>query len=176
MSRRGVLPSGRHCTESPCATTGMPQSFSLRQAHAPALPPLCSWLDALSHRLCRLQRAPAGLRSFPTFSRHLCPCVRGPLPRRLLRCLSPFLPPSHRPSPRADQVGAPQSPCSDCSTAPIARLQSCLHVQARRWAHHPGRSYRYGSRRRAAVVSPSEPLVVCYLPTPRLCSPSASGN
>jgi hypothetical protein len=169
MSRRGVLPSGRHCTESPFATTGITQSFSLLQAHAPDLTPLCSLLDALSHSLCRLQRAPAGLRSFPTFSLHICPCVLGPLPRRLLRCLYPFLPPRHRPSPRADQVGAPQSPCSDFSTAPIARLQSFLDVQARRFAHHPGRSYRYGIRRRAAVVSPSEHLVVCYLPTPRIC-------
>jgi hypothetical protein len=32
------------------------------------------------------------------------------------------------------------------------------------------------SARRAAVVSPSEPLVGRYLPTPRICSPSASGH
>ena len=40
----------------------------------------------------------------------------------------------------------------------------------------PRCSYRYGFRRRAAVVSPSEPLVVCSLPTPRIYSPSASGH
>jgi len=58
----------------------------------------------------------------------------------------------------------------------MSGLQSCLHVQARRCAHHTGRSYRYGIRRMAAVVSPSEPLVVRDLPTPRICYPSASGH
>ena len=58
-------------------------------------------------------------------------------------------------------------------------LRGCSHslpVQARRCAHHPGRSYRDGFCRRAAVVSPSEPLTVCSLPVPRICLPSASGN
>jgi hypothetical protein len=32
------------------------------------------------------------------------------------------------------------------------------------------------ARRMAAVTFPSEPLVVCYLPTPRICLPSASGH
>jgi len=50
----------------------------------------------------------------------------------------------------------------------FSRLQSFTHVQAHRFAHHPGRSYRYGLRRRAAVVFPSEHLVVRYLPTPRI--------
>ena len=120
--------------------------------------------------------APAGRRTFPTLSLRICPCVLGPLPRRLVRCVYPFLPPSHRPSPRSDQVGAPQSPCSDFSTAPFSRLQSFPHVQARRYAHHPGRSYRYGHVRRAAVVFTSEPLMVRYLPTPRICLPSESGH
>ena len=31
-------------------------------------------------------------------------------------------------------------------------------------------------RRMAAVTFPSEPLVGCYLPPPRICLPSASGN
>ena len=57
-----------------------------------------------------------------------------------------------------------------------SRLPSCTQVQARRLAHHPGRSSRYGHVRRAAVVSPSEPLVVRYLPTPRLGLPSDAGH
>jgi hypothetical protein len=96
--------------------------------------------------LCRLLSAPAGRRTFPTLSLRICPCVLGPLPRWLLRCSYPFLPSRHRPSPRSDRVGAPQCPCSDFSTAPFSRLQSFTDVQARRCAHHPGRSYRYGTR------------------------------
>jgi len=126
--------------------------------------------------LCRLRSAPAGRRTFPTLSLRILPCVLGPLPRRLLRCIDPFLPPRHRPSPREDRVGAPQSPCSDFSTAPFSRLQSFADVQARRFARHPDRSYRYGIHRMAAVASTSEPLTVCYLPVPRICSPSESGH
>ena len=51
----------------------------------------------------------------------------------------------------------------------FSRLQSFAHVQARRFARHPDRSYRYGLHRMAAVTFPSEPLTVCYLPVPRIC-------
>jgi hypothetical protein len=61
------------------------------------------------------------------------------------------------------------NPFSDFRREPISRLQSFADVQARRFAYHPGRSYRYGVHRMAAVVSPSEPLVGRYLPTPRIC-------
>ena len=37
-----------------------------------------------------------------------------------------------------------QDPCSDFSTVAISGLQSFLYVQARGFARHPGRSYRYG--------------------------------
>ena len=161
---------------APSHQISITQSALLLWAHAPDLNPLCASLDALSHSLCRLLRAPAGRRPFPTFSLRICPYVLGPLPRRLLRCIYPFLPPRHRPSPRSDRVGAPQRPCSDFSTAPVSRLQSFHNVQARRYAHHPGRSYRYGVHRMAAVVCTSERLVVRYLPTPRICLPSEPGN
>jgi hypothetical protein len=126
--------------------------------------------------LCRVRSAPAGRRTFPTLSLRICPYVLGPLPRWLVRCSYPFLPSRQRPSPRSDRVGAPPCPCSDFSTAPFSGLQSFAHVQARRCAHHPGRSSRYGIHRRAAVVSTSEPLVGRYLPTPRICLPSESGH
>jgi hypothetical protein len=126
--------------------------------------------------LCRLLSAPAGRRTFPTLSLRICPCVLGPLPRQLVECIYPFLPPRHRPSPRSDQVGASHGPYSDFSTAPFSRLQSFLPVQAHRFARHPDRSYRYGFHRRAAVTFPSEPLMGCYLPMPRICSPSESGH
>src|SRR5262249_30922421 len=61
-----------------------------------------------------------------------------------------------------------------CRTATSVRrafsgLQSFAHVQARRFARHPDRSYRYSVYRMAAVTFTSEPLVGCYLPTPRIC-------
>ena len=120
--------------------------------------------------------SPGWEEDLPDVTLHIFPCVLGPLPRQLVECIYPFLPPRLRPSPREDRVGAQQHPYSDFRTAPFSRLQSFLHVQARRYAHHPGRSYRYGYIRMAAVVSPSEPLVVRDLPTPRICLPSESGN
>ena len=60
--------------------------------------------------LCRLLSAPAGRRTFPTLSLRIFPCVLGPLPRRLVWCIYPFLPPRQRPSPRSDRVGAPPMP------------------------------------------------------------------
>jgi len=120
--------------------------------------------------------SPGWEEDLPDVTLHIFPYVLGPLPRQLVECIYPFLPPRLRPSPREDRVGAPHHPYSDFSTARFSRLQSFTHVQARRYAHHPGRSYRYGHIRMAAVVSPSEPLVVRYLPTPRICLPSESGN
>jgi len=144
----------------------------MRQSSTLPLPTDSPWTTGL----CRLLSAPAGPRTFPTLSLRILPCVLGPLPRQLVWCMYPFLPTRHRPSPRSDRVGAQQSPYSDFSTAPFSRLQSFRHVQAHRFARHPDRSYRYGLHRMAAVTFPSEPLVGCYLPTPRICSPSASGH
>src|SRR5882724_988861 len=142
----------------------------MRQSSTLPLPTGSPWTTGL----CRLLSAPAGRRTFPTLSLRIFPCVLGPLPRQLVECIYPFLPPRHRPSPRSDRVGASQSPYSDFGTAPFSRLQSFLDVQAHRCAYHPGRSYRSGVRRMAAVVFTSEPLVVRYLPTPRICLPSES--
>jgi hypothetical protein len=183
-------PGAAKCPEPLCTSKALPRSSWSLRPRQQALPcchrsyglmrqssplSLPRWYPR-SVGLCRLLSAPAGRRTFPTLSLRILPCVLGPLPRRLLRCTCPFLPPRHRPSPRSDRVGAPQSPCSDFSTAPVSRLQSFAHVQARRCAHHPGRSYRCGEYRKAAVVSPSELLMVHYFPMPRICLPSESGN
>jgi hypothetical protein len=157
-------------------SAGVPPPSLLLRAHAPILTPPRASVVPSTPGLCRLLSAPAGRRTFPTFSLRILPCVLGPLPRLRVECLYPLLPPRHRPAPRSDQVGASQSPYSDCSTAPFSRLQSLLDGQAHRCARHPDRSYRYGSHRRAAVTLPSEPLVGRYLPTPRICLPSESGN
>jgi len=50
--------------------------------------------------LCRLLPAPAGRWPFPTLSLRVFPWMLGPVPRWLVRCFRPFLPPRHRPSPR----------------------------------------------------------------------------
>jgi hypothetical protein len=60
-----------------------------------------SWLGP-----CRLDHPRLVIRTFPTLSLRIFPCVLGPLPRQLVRCPYPFLPPRHRPSPREDRVGA----------------------------------------------------------------------
>ena len=183
-------PEAATCPEPLCMSEALPRSSwsqGPRQQALPCLPRSYGLMRQSStlplptdypraRGLCRLLSAPAGRRTFPTFSLRIFPCVLGPLPRQLVECIYPFLPPRHRPSPRSDQVGASQSPYSDCSTAPFSRLQSFLHVQAHRFACHPDRSYRYGIHRRATVTFPSEPLMGCYLPTPRICYPSESGN
>jgi hypothetical protein len=157
-------------------SVGVTPRSSLIRTHAPVLTPPAASVISSAGGSMQVAVSPCGEEDLPDVVLHICPCVRGPLPRRLLRCSYPFLPPRHRPSPRSDRVGAPQSPCSDFSTAPLSRLQSFAHVQVRRFARHPDRSYRYGIHRMAAVTFPSEPLMGCSLPTPRICLPSESGN
>jgi hypothetical protein len=149
---------------------------SLVRAHASVLNPPLAYGLPLVNGSVPVAVSPGWEEDLPDVALHIFPCVLGPLPRQLVWCAYPFLPTRQRPSPRSDRVGAQQHPYSDFSTARFSRLQSFTHVQARRCAHHPGRSYRYGQVRRAAVVSPSEPLVGRYLPTPRICLPSESGN
>lgn len=158
-----------HAMMSRTMSAGITPPSSLLRAHAPVLHPPRASVVPSTPGLCRLLSAPAGRRTFPTLSLRIFPCVLGPLPRRLVWCTYPFLPTRQRPSPRSDRVGAPQCPYSDFSTAPFSRLQSFAYVQARRFACHPDRSYRYGLHRMAAVTFPSEPLTVCYLPVPRIC-------
>src|SRR5712692_9001608 len=134
-----------------------PRSYGLmRRSSTLPLPTDDPW----STGLCRLLSAPAGRRTFPTFSLRLFPCVLGPLPRRLVWCTYPFLPTRQRPSPREDRVGAPPWPYSDFRTARLARLQSCTHVQAHRCARHPGRSYRHITLWQPWLLRPSLSRVV----------------
>jgi hypothetical protein len=157
-------------------SVGITPLSSLVRTHAPVLnPPTASVVPSDSGSV-QVAVSPCWEEDLPDVVLHICPCVLGPLPRQLVECIYPFLPPRHRPSPRSDRVGAQQSPYSDFSTAPFSRLQSFLDVQARRCARHPDRSYRYGIPRMAAVTFPSEPLMGCYLPMPRICLPSESGN
>jgi hypothetical protein len=154
----------------------LPPPASLLRAHAAVLhPPRASVLPT-PPGLCRWRSAPAGRRTCPPVSLRLRPGGRGPRPRPRVECLGPLRPPRQRPAPRAAQGGAAHSPCRDGRPAPCARLQSWRAGQARRGARHPERSSRDGIPCRAAVTLPSEPLLGCDLPRPRLCSPSASGH
>ena len=76
--------------------------------------------------LCRFSPVPAGCWPFPTLSLHVFPWMLGPIPRRLPRCLCPFLPRGLRPSPRFDGVGSPAIyPYSDFRTGNLFR--GCRH-------------------------------------------------
>src|SRR5262249_52390049 len=124
----------------------------------------------------RLLSALAGQRTCPTLSLRLLPGGLGPLPRRLVRCVYPFLPPRHRPSPRADRVGAPLWTVQRLPYGALfeaAGMRCCAGPQV---CSPPRSLLPLQQRRMAAVPFPSEPLVVCALPTPRICLPSASGH
>ena len=124
----------RHC----------PSLFATTDSSASPNPSPCLWTSPRSVGLCRLLSVPAGSRTFPTLSLRFFLYVPGPLPRLLLECIRPFLPPRHWPSPRWDRVGA--SLLSVLTTfrarAPISRLQSFASLQARRFACHSGRPHR----------------------------------
>jgi hypothetical protein len=80
---------------------------SLLRAHAPVLHPPRASVVASDTRSMQVAVSPCWEKDLPDVVLRILPCVLGPLPRRLLRCMYPFLPPRHRPSPRSDRVGAP---------------------------------------------------------------------
>jgi hypothetical protein len=77
-----------------------PFFFATTDSSANPKPSLCLWVSPRSAGLCRLLSAPAGSRTFPTLSLQILLHVPGPLPRLLLECSRPFLPPRLWPSPR----------------------------------------------------------------------------
>jgi hypothetical protein len=119
-------------------------------------------LIALGTSLCRLPRAPAADRTFPTLSLQIVFHMPGPLPRRLPWCSYPFLPTERRPSRHYNPVGAPHHPYSNFRTGHFSRLQSFDDLQACRFARHPGCSHRSASHW-AAVAFTSPPISVRYL-------------
>jgi hypothetical protein len=165
-----------HVMVSRTMAVGITPPSSLLRAHAPVLLPPHVLVIPSTPGLCRLLSAPAGRRTFPTLSLRLCPCVLGPLPRRLVRCVDPLLPPRPRPSPRAAQGGAPRCPIQrlpDGALCEAAVMRCCAGPPV---CSPPRSLLPLPHRRMAAVTFPSEPLVGCYLPTPRIGLPSASGN
>jgi len=104
--------------------------------------------------------------------RYLCasfPACLDPYPGSLSGAYTRYFPPNIGLPPVRTGSALSNVRAATSARGLISGLQSFSHVQARRFAHHPGRSYPTTIRRRAAVVSTSEPLVVCYLPTPRIC-------
>ena len=92
----------------------LPRSYGLMRQTLILPPPR---LPSRLVGLCRLSPVPAERWPFPTLSLHVLPWMLGPIPRRLLRCLCPFLPRGLRPSPRFDGVGSPAiHPYSDFRT------------------------------------------------------------
>ena len=114
-----------HVMVSRTMSVGITPPSSLLRAHAPVLPPPHGSVIPATPGLCRLRSAPAGSRTFPTLSLRICPCVLGPLPRRLVRCPYPLLPSRQRPSPRSDRVGAP--PCTVQRLQYGALFRGCSH-------------------------------------------------
>jgi len=98
---------------------------SLLRAHAPGPHPPPPWLSPRMVGLCRLSPVPAGWWPFPTLSLQVFPWMPGPLPRRLLWCLYPFLPKGLRPSPRYDKVGDLATPMQQLQHGAIFR--GCRH-------------------------------------------------
>jgi hypothetical protein len=145
----------------------LPRSYGLMRQTLILPPPQ---LPSRLVGLCRLSPVPAGCWPFPTLSLQVFPWMLGPIPRRLLRCLCPFLPRGLRPSPRFDGVGSPQFTRTATSARKVfSGLQAFLYVQASKFARHPGRSDRYHHRRMAAVAFTSEHRIVRYLSIRRIC-------
>ena len=102
MHERGVTAlASRSRRES----AGVTPPSSLILAHAPDRQPPVGFGFPGPSGLCRLLRAPAGRRPFPTLSlRSLHGCL-GPYPVAIKRCISPLLPARHRPLLRVKKIG-----------------------------------------------------------------------
>ena len=107
--------------------------------------------------LCRLRRAPAGVRPFPTLSLRSWYRRLGPYPATVPRCFRPFLPAELRPRQRVKQLGPWDAPatqlyagrnfgaatirsCSGSATRLAHRLlrRSEIHVPAAAGPYTPG--------------------------------------
>jgi hypothetical protein len=79
----------------------------------------------LTASLCRLLRAPAGSRRFPTLSlQSLYRCL-GPYPAAFFWCSCPFLPRRQRPHVSGNTFGTLKIPCHAASTGRLFR--GCTH-------------------------------------------------
>jgi hypothetical protein len=137
---QGVTPPG---VTSQVTCKGITLSSSLIRAHAPdQLPPTRFGLGLAQCVLagcCQplLEDGPSRRYLRKSFPRCL-----DPYPGGTLWCIRPFLPIEHRPSPPFYRVGSHTNRRATSLREFISGLQSFRHVQAPRFARHPGRSYR----------------------------------
>ena len=100
--RAGVT-SPRHGSEPVSPSIALALSLPTSSCAGPLPQPRVS---PCASGLCRLLRAPAGDRPFPTLSLRIVLSVLGHLPRLLSWCSYPFLPTRRRPSRNPQPVGA----------------------------------------------------------------------
>ena len=113
-------------------SVGVTPLSSLVRTHAPVLNPPSAAVVPSASGSVQVAVSPCWEEDFPDVVLRIFLYVLGPLPRRLVECIDPFLPPRHRPSPREDRVGAPRYPYSDFHTAPFfeaAVIHSCSGPQ-----------------------------------------------
>jgi hypothetical protein len=105
---------------------------------------------------------------------------RGSLCASFPACLAPdpgssrgacarFFPPDIGLPPVRTGSALGNSPCRDFRTGLSFGAAVIPYCSGPQGCSPPRSLLPLRSKRRAAVVSPSEPLVVCYLPTPRIC-------
>ena len=118
--------------------------------------------------LCRLLRAPAGIRPFPALSPRIFPQMLAPIPRWSSWCIYPFLPRRHRPSSRRNRLGnSTNYPYSDFRTEWLlgaAVISLCSGLQVCSPLRSPLPQCALTATHGAAVASTSPHISVCYLP------------
>ena len=136
------------------AWAGVTRPSLLLRTHAPDLNAPRTFALARFLGLCRLLRAPAANRPFPTLSLQSFSRRLDPYPAAIPRCSYSFLPERHRPHVTRDTFGSPDNPCiANFYRGHISGLQSFAHVQAPELARPPGCPHRF-LRRAARPFTP----------------------
>jgi hypothetical protein len=128
---RGVASDGE---ASSASSAGVTPPSTLLRTHAPDhVPPPASVGKPRSAGLCRLSSAPCCDVALPDVISIIRVKELGPLPRRVLLVLGPFLPRRLRPRLSFDRLGTRDSPCAATSTGCLFR--GCSHSLMFRLPH-----------------------------------------
>jgi hypothetical protein len=144
----------------------LPPSSSLIRAHASnQLPPPNSCIHTSSGGPCRLLRAPAGNRFFPTLSPQFFPQMPGPQPRRSHRVHLPVSSPASSAFPRPLSSRLTVLSANTIFRGEVSRLSSDIScVQASEFACLPDRSHRCKFAGRPRLVLPGR---TCFVTSAR---------